>query len=94
MTGSHEVRGSIPLGSTNNLCNRLIRRLSGRDFQRIQVGKNLATIATLHPLVIPSVVRNRLFSEQRAELLSIIRSAMSGGTPESPSGTGYPRFFV
>ena len=51
----------------------------------IQVGKNLATIATLHPLVIPSVIRNRLFSEQRAELFSMIRSAMSGGPPGSPS---------
>ena len=51
----------------------------------IQVGKNLATIAILHPLVIPGVVRNRLFSEQRAELLAIIRSAISGGTPDSPS---------
>ena len=51
----------------------------------IQVGKNLATVATLHPLVIPSVVRNRLFSEQRTELLNIIRSAISGGTPDSPS---------
>lgn len=51
----------------------------------IQVGKNLATIAILHPLVIPRVIKNRLFSEQRAELLSVIRSAMSGGTPDSPS---------
>ena len=47
----------------------------------IQVGKNLATIAILHPLVIPRVIKNRLFSEQRAELFSMIRSAMSGGTP-------------
>ena len=53
----------------------------------IQVGKNLATIATLHPLVLPSVVRNRLFSEQRAELVSNIRAAMSGGAPDSPSRT-------
>ncbi|HEY5837763.1 MAG TPA: glycosyltransferase [Pyrinomonadaceae bacterium] len=51
----------------------------------IQVGKNLATIGILHPLVIPRVIKNRLFSEQRAELLSMIRSAMSGGTPDSPS---------
>ena len=51
----------------------------------IQVGKNLATIAILHPLVIPRVIKNRLFSEQRAELLNMIRSAMSGGTPDSPS---------
>ena len=51
----------------------------------IQVAKNLATIASLHPLVIPSVIRNRLFGEQRAELLSIIRAAMSGSASDSPS---------
>ncbi|MGZ5435059.1 MAG: hypothetical protein ACXWID_07465 [Pyrinomonadaceae bacterium] len=51
----------------------------------IQVGKNLATIAMLQPVVIPRVIKNRLFSEQRAELLSMIRSAMSRGTPDSPS---------
>lgn len=49
----------------------------------IQVGKNLATIAMLDPLVIPSVIKNRLFGERRAELLSIIRSAMSGATSGS-----------
>ena len=50
----------------------------------IQVGKNLATIAMLHPLVIPSVIKNRLFGEQRAELLSMIRTALSGTTSDSP----------
>ncbi len=46
----------------------------------IQVAQNLTMITTLHPLVIPSVIKNRLFGEPRAELLSRLRSAIS---PES-----------
>ena len=50
----------------------------------IQVCKNLATIGILHPMVIPAVIKNRLFGDQRAELLSMIRTALSGTTSDSP----------
>jgi glycosyltransferase involved in cell wall biosynthesis len=85
------VSASVKRSLWRSFSERMAERLLWDSFRAlararlIQVGKNLATIATLHPLVIPSVIRNRLFSEQRAELFSMIRSAMSGGTPGSPS---------
>lgn len=63
---------------------RMAERLIWDSFRALacarinQVGKNLVTIATLHPLVIPSILRNRLFGPHRAELLSLVRSTLSG----------------
>ena len=85
------VNASVKRSLWRSFSERMAERLlwdSVRALARarlIQVGKNLATIAILHPLVIPGVIRNRLFGAQRAELLSIIRSALSGATPDSSS---------
>jgi glycosyltransferase involved in cell wall biosynthesis len=85
------VNASLKRSLWRSFSERMAERLLWDSFRAlarvrlIQVGKNLATIAILHPLVIPSVIKNRLFSEQRTELFSIIRSAMSSATSDSPS---------
>jgi hypothetical protein len=71
---------------------RMAERLLWDSFRALacarldQVGKNLATIVTLHPLVIPGVIKNRLFGARRTELLRVVRAAISGTEryPHSP----------